>query len=158
MEHLQIVWSGVGQWWIIDKRTRIKWKRSVSFVVSGEHEWYNKNKPNIFCGHYHGSVITTVCQCPKDTTNYDDFSTDDLTWWFTKGSNGWTVNESEVPYYTCGSPWCILDMDRKGLYRVVKEVGLDYLTLPQSKSYRYFKKVIVSMWVHLGYQNSRRAG
>ena len=76
----------------------------VSFVVSGEYECYNKNKPNILCGDYHGSVLTTVHQCPKDTTNYDDFSTNDPTRWFTKGGNEWILKEHEALYYTCGSP------------------------------------------------------
>ena len=68
----------------------------VTFVVSREYGWYDKNDPNVLHNNYSKNVLT-VCTPPPSTVLVDVPSYDDehFTKWFTKTSGCWVVKKTQ---------------------------------------------------------------
>ena len=77
----------------------------VKFVVTGEYEWYDRNKPNCLISNYLKKYLV-LCHPPPVNVNGVDFFAidDDSVRWFSKGGGGWAVKVFEDPCYGCGSP------------------------------------------------------
>ena len=87
----------------------------VTFVVSGEYEWYDRNHSNVLQSNYIHGYLTLCSYPPKDTVETVPYGEDNFTKWFEKTNTGWRVKIHDAPCYGCGSPWCMLDHDRIAL-------------------------------------------
>ena len=69
----------------------------VTFVVSGEYEWYNKNHQNVLRGNYLKEVLTVCTALTNDLFDIPSHNDDYFTKWFTNTSGGWHVKNHEDP-------------------------------------------------------------
>ena len=130
----------------------------ISFVVSGEYEWYDKNQPNVLQSTYRHRYLTLCSHPPKNMVDTVPFGEDDFTKWFTKTLDGWRVKVFEAPCYGCGSPWCMLDHDRVSLKRMIAQVQAGTKGSQKQKRFRCYRDAISKRWGFLGMQQRKRCG
>ena len=131
----------------------------VTFVVSGEYEWYDKNEVNTLSAAYHDTLLTLCSYPPVDSVNYDPITEDDLSRWFTKLNGHWIIKVQETPCYGCGSPWCMLHLDRAYLCGMISDVDSSkHLTIAREKRFRCYRNAVSRRWGVLGYQQRKRVG
>ena len=78
----------------------------VSFVLAGEFEWYDKNKPNAITGAYPKSLLTLCAFPPGDCSGAGLCSEENFLKLFDKKDGKWNIKIHEDPCYGCGPPWC----------------------------------------------------
>ena len=130
----------------------------VSFVIAGHYEWLDKNGPNMLQSKYHHKTLMHMAAAPTDLTERDGLGEDDFTRWFTRTGRGWRVKHHEDPCYGCGSPWCLVHEDRKGVKKLIAEVGACTRSMPNAKRYRCYREVIARKYGVLGYQQRKSTG
>ena len=62
----------------------------ISFVISGEYEWYNKNRYNVLNSTYNTGILTMYSLLPSDSSDQHLFSDENPLRWFTK-TLGWKM-------------------------------------------------------------------
>ena len=128
-------------------------------MVSGEYEWYDKNEVNTLSAAYHDTLLTLCSYPPMDDDNFEPLGEDDLSRWFTKVNGLWTVKAQDTPCYGCGSPWCMLHVDREYLCRMISDVAdCPYLITAREKRFRCYRDAVARKWGVLGYQQRKRVG
>ena len=130
----------------------------VSFVIAGDYEWLDKNGPNMLQSRYHHKTLMYMADAPADMTEREGLNEDDFTRWFERTSKGWRVKLHEDPCYGCGSPWCLVHEDRKGVKNLIADIGACTRSTPNAKRYRCYREVIARKYGVLGYQQRKSTG
>ena len=130
----------------------------ISWVIAGEYEWLDKNHNNVFRGKYDHSVLTLCYLPPTDLNDTEPLSEDDITRWFKKTPEGWRVREHEGPCYGCGSPWCLVQENRKAVNALIENVRTCKGTSMREKRYRCYRAAISNKYGTLGYQQRKSPG
>ena len=130
----------------------------VSFVIAGDYEWLDKNGPNMLQSKYHHKTLMHMADAPVDMIEREGLNQDNFIRWFEKTGKGWRVKHHEDPCYGCGSPWCLVHEDRKGVKKLIEDIGACTRSTPNAKRYRCYREVIARKYGTLGYQQRKSTG
>ena len=93
----------------------------VIFVMSGEHQLLDVNKPNTKKLTVNDELLV-FCYQPRETAIEND-ENDERKRWFQKRSHGWVVNMHESPCLGCGSPWCLYKKYKQFVQNMFLRIG-----------------------------------
>ena len=131
----------------------------VSFVLSGESEWLDKNKPNVTQTPIKNAKLTLLNLPPTNNVDTPPQDEDDHTKWFTKAIRGrWTVKDHYDPCINCASPWCTLKNDRAALTKLLKDISASKHTTAKEKRFLAYRQAAARRWGILGVGNRKRLG
>ena len=129
---------------------------NVIFVMSGEYQWLDTNKPNVKQVTVSDEVLS-LCYGPLEPKTEND-EQDNCKKWFEKDSHGWVVKNHENPCLGCGSPWCLYKKHKTFVQQMFLRVGRCRRSSNRAKRHRCYAELIAEEYGRMGWGNRKRTG